>query len=105
MTAYFALAHYLFSPMGGDIQSKIIDLIMERLDWIGMAMGRRSTLDVGMLRWRSAWLKNSLKPPSPVSIIGGRIGIMAGAFESKTAGLEGVENHVTFQKASAASLP
>ena len=33
---YFLLSYYRFSPAGGDVQAKIVGLILERLEWDGM---------------------------------------------------------------------
>jgi hypothetical protein len=33
--AYFTYARYLFSPNGGNLQSQIQDLVLDRLDWDG----------------------------------------------------------------------
>ena len=43
ITVYFALARYRFSPAGGDIQSKIIELLLDRLDWDGQGQA----IDIG----------------------------------------------------------
>jgi SAM-dependent methyltransferase len=39
----FGLAHYRFSAAGGDIQSKIIALLLDRVEWTGQG----KVLDIG----------------------------------------------------------
>jgi ABC-type multidrug transport system permease subunit len=49
LLAYFSNAYYRFSPAGGDIQSKILELIVERVNWSGQG----NALDIGaaMAHW------------------------------------------------------
>jgi hypothetical protein len=44
--AYFAYAHYRFSPEGGNIQAKIRGLVLDYLDW----NGEGEAIDIG---WHS----------------------------------------------------
>ena len=48
---YFLLSYYRFSPASGDVQAKIVGLILEHLDWDGMG-GLPVCWQAGSLRSR-----------------------------------------------------
>ena len=100
---YFAYARWKFSASGGDIQSKVQALVLDRLNWqgggevldigcgngalaIAVAIAHPAAHVVGVDRWGSGWEFSK------------------GACE-KNAAAEGVTERVAFQQASAAALP
>jgi SAM-dependent methyltransferase len=103
IAAYFLLARYRFSPAGGDIQSKIIGLIMDHLEWDGQ--GRAVDIGCG-----NAPLSIRLARKYPNAQVTG-IDYWGNNWDyakqvcEQNARLEGVENRVTFQQASASALP
>jgi SAM-dependent methyltransferase len=100
---YFAYARYLAGPRGGNLQDRILELVLAHLDWNGE--GR--ALDVGC---GSAALTIKLAHKYPRARIvgidswGGKWEYSKGMCESN-ARIEKVIDRVTFQKASASSLP
>jgi len=101
--AYFAYARHLASPRGVNLQDRIVKLVLEHLDWNGE--GR--ALDIGC---GSAALTIKLAHEYPRARIVG-IDSWGGQWEyskdmcERNARVEKVSDHVTFQKASASSLP
>jgi SAM-dependent methyltransferase len=101
--AYFAYAHRAFSPGGGDIQSKIWDLVPDRLNW----SGEGTALDIGC---GNGPLTIALAKRYPNAHVTG-IDYWGKACDySKTvcegnAAAEGVADRTSFQKASASALP
>lgn len=101
--AYFAYTRYLFSPRGKNVQDKIYELLMSRLDWDGE--GR--LLDIGC---GNAALSIKLAHKYPNARITG-VDYWGANWEysknvcEKNAALEGVNDRLTFQKASALKLP
>ena len=99
---YFAYARYRFSPAGGDLQSRIQDLVLENLDWDG----RGQAIDIGC---GNAPLAIRLAQRFPGSTITG-IDYWGGMWEyakvvcEKNAEISGVASQVTFQKATASHL-
>jgi len=76
---YFAYARYLFSPRGGNIQARIQDLVLDRImGWDGVGTG----IDY----WGGTWEYSK--------------GVC-----KMNAEIEGVAGRVTFERASASSLP
>jgi len=101
---YFAYARYMFAPNGGNIQAKVLDLVLDCLEgWDG----KGKVLDIGCgngpLTIRTA------KEHPQAEIVG--IDYWGTAWEysqgvcSRNAEIEGVAGRVTFQRASASSLP
>jgi len=101
--AYFAYARRLFSPRGGNVQQKVHNLILENLCWDGNG----KALDIGC---GSAALTIGLARKFPRSCVVGT-DYWGGNWEysknvcQENARQEKVEDRVTFQKASASSLP
>jgi ubiquinone/menaquinone biosynthesis C-methylase UbiE len=101
--AYFAYAYFKFSPAGGDLQTKIRDMVLDHLKWHGE--GR--ALDIGC---GNAALVIKLAKKYPQALVtgidywGGKWGYSKKACE-KNAGIEGVADRTAFRKASASSLP
>jgi SAM-dependent methyltransferase len=101
--AYFAYARFQFSPAGGDLQTKIHNLVLDHLKWDGEG----KALDIGC--GNAAFIIKLAKkyPQAPVTGIdywGGRWGYSKEACE-KNAEIEGVADQTDFRKASASSLP
>jgi len=100
---YFAYARYEFSPAGGDLQTRIRSLLLDRLEW----NGEGNALDIGCgngalaisaaQRFRSARVTG-------VDLWGGSWGYSQNRCESN-AKITGSADRVTFLRASASSLP
>jgi SAM-dependent methyltransferase len=103
VSLYFVYARYLFSPQGGNVQDQVRGLVLSNLDWSGegrildigcgsgsltirLAKKYKATQVVGIDYWGEQW-EYSKKVCE------------------KNAEIEGVAERVTFQKASASSLP
>jgi len=100
---YFANARRLFSPRGGDIQTKIRQLVLDRLEWDG----KGSALDIGCGNGALAIGCARAHPACTVTGIdywGKNWEYSEGACR-KNAEIEGVSSRVTFRKASASQLP
>jgi SAM-dependent methyltransferase len=101
--AYFAYARYQFSPQGGDVQTRIQGLLLERLDWDGQ--GR--ALDIGC---GGGSLTLALAQGRPLAQVVG-VDYWGGAWEfsqnqcQAQAQALGLGRRVTFQRASALTLP
>jgi len=100
---YSAYARYRFSPKGGNIQSQIQDLLLDRLEWEGDG----KALDIGCGNG-SVTIKIA-KKFHIAQVIG--IDYWGGMWEysrsicERNSEIEGVAERVTFQKASASALP
>jgi ubiquinone/menaquinone biosynthesis C-methylase UbiE len=100
---YFSYAYYKFSPAGGDIQTRIRDLVMDRLTWDGMG----KALDIGCgngalaIKLATRYRKSRVEG---IDYWGGKWGYSKEAC-GKNAEIEGVADRISFQKASASSLP
>ncbi len=100
---YFGYARYRFSPKGGNIQSRLQDLLVDRLEWEGN--GR--ALDIGCGNGSVTIMTAKRFPTAQVIGIdywGGVWDYSKGVCE-RNAGIEGVAGRVTFQRASASALP
>jgi SAM-dependent methyltransferase len=103
ITAYFSYAYFEFSPAGGDIQARIREFVLERLEW----NGKGTALDIGCGNGALAVRLAKRHPDAGVTGIDyweGKWDYSRASCE-RNAGIEGVADRVKFQKASAASLP
>ena len=103
VAVYFAYARYLFASEGGNLQDRIVELVLANLDW--NAEGQ--ALDVGC---GSAALTIKLAKKYPkAQVIGidywGKKWEYSKDMCERNAQIEGVSERVAFQKASASSLP
>jgi SAM-dependent methyltransferase len=101
---YFAYAHRQFSPKGGDIQTKVKNLLLQRMeDWDG----KGKVLDIGC---GNGPLSIQIAKRFPQSEVIG-IDTWGTAWEysmavcERNAAVENVDDRVRFQHGSAASLP
>jgi SAM-dependent methyltransferase len=103
LLAYFTFAYRRFSPGGGDLQTKILDLILKRIDWDGTGRAIDIGCGNGALGIRVA------KKYRNAQVIGidywGADWDFAKETCLKNAEAEGVIDRMEFQKASASSLP
>jgi ubiquinone/menaquinone biosynthesis C-methylase UbiE len=103
VSVYFLYVRYQFSPKGGNVQDQIWTLVLSNLDWNGE--GR--AIDIGCGNG-ALTIKLAQKYPK-AQIIGidywGKNWEYSKIACEKNAKIEGVSERVTFQKASAASLP
>lgn len=100
---YFVYARFKFSRRGGDLQGRIRELVLDRLEW----EGNGKAIDIGCgdgpltvelaRRFPSAHVVG-------VDYWGGKWDYSIKACE-RNAGIEGVSDRVSFQKASASTLP
>jgi SAM-dependent methyltransferase len=103
ITAYFSYAYYEFSPAGGNIQSRIREFVLDRLEWDGSG----KALDIGCGNGALAVRLAVKYPQSRVTGIdywGGKWDYSSGACGTNAA-IEGVADRVSFQQASASALP
>jgi len=100
---YFLLSYYRFSPAGGDVQAKIVGLVLDRLDWDG----KGQALDIGCGN-AALTLRLAQKYPS-ARVTGldfwGRNWDYSKQVCEQNAGIAGVAERTVFQKASASALP
>jgi SAM-dependent methyltransferase len=101
--AYFTYARHKFSPRGGNLQARIQELLLNRLNWDG----KGQALDIGC---GNAPLTIAIAKKFPNARVT-RIDNWGGAWEyskgvcERNAKIEGVAGRVKFQKASASALP
>jgi len=102
-TVYFLNAKRLFAPGGGDIQNRVLDLLVDRIDW----NGEGSALDIGC---GSGALAVKLARRYPQARITG-LDFWGAAWAygkaqcERNAALEGVGSQTEFMQGSAFSLP
>ena len=100
---YFLYARYQFSPRGGNVQTRIRDLVLDHLDWDGEGQA----LDIGC---GNAPLAINLALKSPQAQVTG-IDCWGPEWDysqeacQRNAQAAGVADRMTFQKASASALP
>ena len=100
---YFLYAHFKFSPRGGNVQTRLRDLVLDHLDWDGGG----TALDIGC---GNAPLAINLAQKYPEAQVTGIDCWGAGWDYSqeacqRNARAAGVADRATFQKASAAAMP
>jgi len=103
VTLYFAYARYRFSPAGGDVQTKIQELVLEHLDWDGKGKGLDIGCGNGPLTIKLAQ-KYTEARITGIDYWGKQWEYSKGVCE-RNAKIEGVAERVVFQKASASALP
>jgi ubiquinone/menaquinone biosynthesis C-methylase UbiE len=103
LTALFAYARYKFSPSGGNVQNHVWELLLAHLNW----SGEGQALDIGCGNG-GLTIELALKCPKArvigIDYWGKKWEYSKNACE-RNAKIEGVTERVTFQKASAVSLP
>jgi SAM-dependent methyltransferase len=100
---YFLYAHFKFSPRGGDVQTRIRDLVLDHLDWDGEGQA----LDIGCGNAPLAIKLSQKYPEAQVTGIdcwGPEWDYSQEACQ-RNAQAAGVADRMTFQKASASALP
>lgn len=103
VAVYFAYARYLFARDGGNMQDRVVELVLANLDW----NGEGQALDIGC---GSAALTTKLAKKYPKArVIGidywGKKWEYSKDMCERNAQIEGVSQRVAFQKTSASSLP
>jgi SAM-dependent methyltransferase len=102
-SAYFAYARYKFSPQGGNLQSRIQDLVLNHLDWDGNG----NIIDIGC--GNAPLTIKVAKKYINAKVTGidywGKMWEYSMDVCVKNAKIEGVEDRLSFQKASASALP
>ena len=100
---YFLYAHFKFSSRGGNVQTRLHDLVLDHLDWDGGG----TALDIGCGNAPLA-IKLALKHPQ-AQVTG--IDCWGAGWDysqeacQRNARAAGVADRATFQKASAAAMP
>lgn len=100
---YFVRAQRLFAPEGGDVQGKVVGLVLDKIHWDG----RGEALDIGCGSGALAIQLAKRYPDAQVSAIdywGGSWGYFQQQCE-ENARLEGVPGRIAFSRASASKLP
>jgi SAM-dependent methyltransferase len=102
-SVYFAYARYRFSPRGGNIQARILDLVLDYLDWDGEG----KALDIGC---GNGPLTIGIAKKYPNAEVTG-IDYWGGTWEyskglcEMNAEIEGVSKRLVFERANASALP
>jgi SAM-dependent methyltransferase len=100
---YFAYARYRFSPVGGDVQTQIQELVLQHLDWNGKGKG----LDIGCGNGPLTIQLAQKYPDAHITGIDywGKQWEYSKSICERNAKIEGVAERLVFQKASASALP
>jgi ubiquinone/menaquinone biosynthesis C-methylase UbiE len=103
VAAFFAYARYKFSPAGGNVQARVWEIVLAHLDWNGVGQA----LDIGCGNGALTIKLSQKHPNAQVTGIDywGRKWEYSKNTCERNAEIEGVSERVTFQKASAVSLP
>jgi len=103
VSGYFIYSYLRFSPRGGDVQARIVGLILDRLEWDGMGQA----LDIGCGNG-ALTLRLAQKYPA-AQITGldfwGKNWDYSKQVCEQNARIAGVAERTVFQKASASALP
>lgn len=101
--AYFAYARWYFSPKGKNIQARIQSLLVDHFEWTGTG----KVLDIGCGSGAVTIMVAKKYPDAHVTGIDywGEAWEYSRGVCERNAQIEGVSDRVTFQKASASSLP
>ena len=100
---YFAYARYRFSPVGGDVQTRIQELVLQHLDWDGKGKGLDIGCGNGPLTIKLAQ-KYAEAQFTGIDYWGKEWEYSKSVCE-RNAKIEGVAERVAFQEASASALP
>ena len=103
IAVYFVYARYLFSPRGWDLQRRIRELVIDHLDWDG----KGDVLDIGCGNGALVIMlakKHHEARVTGIDYWGKNWDCSKNACETNAV-IEGVDDRVSFQKASALSLP
>ena len=100
---YFAYAYYVFSARGGNLQTRLWNIVIDKLPWDGHG----ECLDIGTGAGALAIFAARKHPDAKITGIDywGKSWDYAREVCERNAAVEGVGNRVQFQEASAASLP
>jgi len=103
LLVYFCYARRAFSPAGGDIQAKLWELVLERLDWDGQG----EALDIGCGNGPVTIALAQRYPDAHVTGIDywGKKWDYSQAVCERNAEAEGVAGRTRFERASASALP
>jgi SAM-dependent methyltransferase len=103
VAVYFAVARFRFSPLGGNIQDQIQDLILANLEWPGSG----KVLDVGCGNGPLSIKIAGQYPLAEVKGVDfwGKNWDYSKSVCDQNAGMAGVAERVSFQHASASALP
>ena len=103
VSVYFVYARHAFSPRGGNIQAKLWEVVLDRLDWDGQG----SALDIGCGNGPLTIALAQHHPGGHVTGIDtwGKAWDYAKAACEHNAEAAGVVDQTDFQKASASDLP
>jgi ubiquinone/menaquinone biosynthesis C-methylase UbiE len=103
VAAYFVYARHQFSLQGGNVQDRVWTLVLENLDW----NGEGKALDIGCGNGALSIKLAKKHPKAQVTAIDywGKRWEYSKSMCERNAELEGVNERVAFQKASAVALP